>query len=120
MNKKVLSPKKFSEETEKGLKRFTIPFLNKFSTARSLSPKAKKNLIQEEIDSSKLVRKYKIMRNEEHNRDIRLNELINQLQEEIDKTFEANNMKIVELLLHIVKMAIEYLLNKFISKVHIL
>ena len=118
MNKKVESSKKLSLEKTKELKRFIVTLPSRFSIARSLSPGSKKNLIQNEIDSSKLVRKYKMMRNEDQERDIRLNQLISKLQEEIAQTFEGNDMKIVELLLLIVEMTIEYYIIYIYLKTH--
>ena len=93
-------------------KRFTVPFIKKFQNARSLSPTPKKNFIQNEIEDSKVVRKYKMMRIEGQERDIKLNHLLDELQEEMTKKNIDSHSIVASLVIKIAELAIEFLFEK--------
>ena len=107
INSKGDSLWKAYDEKTKDIKRSTIQCLKKITTARSLSPVVRKNIIIDNIDNKKLVNKYKMMRIGGQERDIRLNHLINELHMEMDNNEEDSQNKIALLLMKIIQITIE-------------
>ena len=96
------------------LKRFTVPSLKILKTGRSLSPQ---NIIKEDIESAKLVRKYKTLRIEEQERELQLNHIILELQKEIEEKGEICSNEIAKILLKIIGLTIRFLLKFFKIKI---
>ena len=105
-NKRTDSSKQWNDENIQELKKFTVNSIKNMNVGKSLSPVPRRKLIHDDIDYAKLVRKYKSKKTEEQEKDIILNGLVNEIQQQKEKKFE-NHKEIAELLMKIVKIALE-------------
>ena len=92
-------------------RKVTMPLILK-KDSKSFSPHLRK-LNNEEVDSAKLIRKYKQQRIDEQNCEIQLTRFVKQLEEGLEGNSNAHQTTVVNILLGIVEISLRFLFFTF-------